>query len=336
MANKIYLRIILPLLALVVQGCQCSSRPDPDYAPFPIEGWGEKYFTLGDKPIESKKWAYYYRKAYYRNGQPDPDSLAVDYYLTGEKKDQGYLLSENPVQYNGERIHYFPEGALEKQYYKNGIPTGEWLFYLEDGSLSSRTFYKDGVRQYFIQYDQDGKKNRYGIYKDGVFYQDIQYYPNGRTKRISTYDINSNQDSYTSIAYYESGKVKFKAKFVKAPDFATSHTYVTTGDVYKYDENGHLTITNNDPKPIKPKANTNTYNTTKRKTPSTWDRGYHYGWSVGYQDGIDGNDVWYSYDDSRKDGDFLNGYTSGYEDGYANGREERRENNDVNEEEEDY
>lgn len=317
---------LLTITAIILfQGCQCSSRPDPNYSPFPVDGWGVKYFSTNDTPIESKKWAYYYRKAYYRNGKPDPDSLAVDHYMTGEKKSQGYLISENPDKYNGERIDYYRSGALEKQYYKNGVPTGEWPFYLEDGSLSSMMIYKEGIRQKFIQY-KNGKKERDGIYKNGVFYQDIYYYPNGRIERKHTYE-NSNQDSFFSEEYYESGKIKSKGKFVKAPDFATSHSYKPIGDFYYYDESGHRTTKNYDPKPIQPRVTTpNVYRSNQRS--STWERGYSYGWDAGYEDAINGSGAWASYNESGKGGDFLDGYNSGYIDGYENGKNDRDEDDE--------
>lgn len=139
---------LLTITAIILfQGCQCSSRPDPNYSPFPVDGWGVKYFSTKDTPIESKKWAYYCRKAYYRNGKPDPDSLAVD--------------------------HYYE---------------------------------------------------------------------------------NSDQDSFFSEEYYESGRIRSKGKFVKTPDFATSHSYKPIGDFYYYDESGHRTIKNYDPKPIQPRV----------------------------------------------------------------------------------
>lgn len=154
---------LLTITAIILfQGCQCSSRPDPNYSPFPVDGWGVKYFSTKDTPIESKKWAYYYRKAYYRNGKPDPDSLAVD--------------------------HYYE---------------------------------------------------------------------------------NSDQDSFFSEEYYESGRIRSKGKFVKIPDFATSHSYRPIGDFYYYDESGHRTIKNYDPKPIQPRVTTpNVYRSNQRS--STW------------------------------------------------------------------
>lgn len=54
-----------------------------------------------------------------------------------------------------------------------------------------------------------------------------------------------------------------------------------------------------------------------------WERGYSYGWDEGYDDAVNGNGAWASYDDSGKGGDFLDGYESGYIDGYESGKYDR-------------
>lgn len=69
-----------------------------------------------------------------------------------------------------------------------------------------------------------------------------------------------------------------------------------------------------------------------QRTSSDWDRGYDYGWEAGYEDAINGNGAWASYDDYGKGGDFLDGYESGYIDGYENGRDDRDEDDEEIEE----
>ena len=135
--------------------------------------------------------------------------------------------------------------------------------------------------------------------------------------------------------------------------------YVPVGDIYAYDENGKVFISHGYPDKTNvqsqqsaptissttqqldyrsilkanPLSNTrmNSYtghghnSRTVKKQSSTWDRGYSYGWNVGYQDAIDANGAWASYDDSGKGGDFLDGYTAGYIDGYENGKNDRDE-----------
>lgn len=59
-----------------------------------------------------------------------------------------------------------------------------------------------------------------------------------------------------------------------------------------------------------------------QKKDSIWERGYEYGWSVGYEDAENGYDYLFSYDDSRKGGKFLDGYINGYDDGFFSGKEE--------------
>lgn len=59
------------------------------------------------------------------------------------------------------------------------------------------------------------------------------------------------------------------------------------------------------------------------KRSDAWEKGYDYGWDVGYEDAYNGNGAWASYDDSGKGGDFLDGYESGYIDGYESGKSDR-------------
>ena len=59
-----------------------------------------------------------------------------------------------------------------------------------------------------------------------------------------------------------------------------------------------------------------------------WERGYSYGWDEGYEDAVNGNGAWASYDESGKGGDFLDGYESGYIDGYENGKNDRDEDDE--------
>lgn len=301
-------------LLAIFQGCDYKNS---DYAPFPVDGWGVKYLDANNKPIESKRFAHGYRKAFYRNGKPDKDSLATDYSISGGKKTEGHLLSENPDIYDGEKVTFRLSGEMEKkETFDNGLLI-EQRYYFSDGTRSDLTkyHYKNGVIEKYTHYDEIGNKDGEGIYKNGVLYQHIAYYPNGRIKLRQTFE---DPDKNTTLfeEYYESGRIKLKARAVKSPNYAKNLTYLFVGDVYSYDEKGRLTITNNAHKPTQ--SNT----TTTRKKSSTWDRGYDYGWDAGYQDGVDGNDMWDSFNDAGKGGDFLDGYTSGYEDGYADGRKE--------------
>ena len=66
-----------------------------------------------------------------------------------------------------------------------------------------------------------------------------------------------------------------------------------------------------------------------------WERGYNYGYDVGYEDAVNRNGAWASYDDSGKGGDFLDGYESGYIDGYETGKEEFEDKREYDDEDED-
>lgn len=63
-----------------------------------------------------------------------------------------------------------------------------------------------------------------------------------------------------------------------------------------------------------------------KQKDSIWDRGYEEGWEVGYEDAINGDEYMYNYDDTGKEGLFLDGYINGYDDGYNSGKEELANN----------
>ena len=59
-----------------------------------------------------------------------------------------------------------------------------------------------------------------------------------------------------------------------------------------------------------------------------WERGYSYGWDLGYEDAVYGSGAWASYNSNGKGGDFLDGYENGYIDGYESGKDDRNEDDE--------
>ncbi len=280
------------------------------------EGWRIKYFDALDKPARSKERAYYYRRSFYRNGTFVSDSLVTEFYLTGEKKEEKHLLSESPDIIDGEFRFFHRDGSISSIcHYVNGLRNGDYIGYDELGRViysgkyvngkkegkhqrfrsagvrsSIVTYKNDVVDGYCEFYDDNGKLSCKGNYRESREGTTIHYHPYG-----------------TITTYYPNGKIRAKG------DYANGQK---TGVWYLYDENGKMSKIDYSA-PVK-QTPVQTY-TPKRD--SDWDRGYNYGWNAGYQDAMDGNGMWYSYNDKGKGGSFLKGYTSGYEDGYANGRE---------------
>ncbi|MBQ9893462.1 MAG: hypothetical protein IJM35_09955 [Bacteroidales bacterium] len=324
----------LILILLIIGGiCYFVTRPDPFYSPFPENGRGIKYFQANGIPIEYSDKGSYYRSAFYRDGVPDPDSLAIDYYLTGQKKAEGYIISENPDVFNGDRITYYKSGQIEsKQTFKAGVPSSNKYSYEEDGRISSIIEFKKGRKNGNHTIYNNGKKSHVLYYKDDILWHETYYYPNGRIMVRHTYK-DSNQEKMAVVEYYESGRIKMKATVVKDP---SSNTYKAVGDVYNYDEKGRLMITNYDPKPTTEQSSSYTSSDSRMTTrKSTWDRGYDYGYDAGYEDAWNANGAWASYNSSGKGGEFLDGYTSGYEDGYNDGKDDRKRSRNKDDEDDD-
>ena len=68
------------------------------------DGFQLKYFDSDFKEVQSKAGASFYREAYYLNGEPIVDSIAKDYFITGELQFIGHIASENPDILYGLRI----------------------------------------------------------------------------------------------------------------------------------------------------------------------------------------------------------------------------------------
>ena len=185
MIKRFYLFVLLPFVVCAIHGCQCSFTPESDILrepPInPISSTNStftessspsvgiksiRYFNYEGKPVESSnsRGANYYRLAYYIDGKPNPDSLAIDYYLSGERKAEGHILSENPDVFDGERITYYKNGPVEStQTFNNGVPVSDYTVYREDGTLYSFTEYENGIPIKHTSYEKDGKREN--IYK---------------------------------------------------------------------------------------------------------------------------------------------------------------------------
>ena len=270
----------------------------------------------------------YYRIAYYKDGKPVSDSLAYDYYRTGEIKGVGYLLAENPDKYHGERITYYKTGQMNSsQTFRMGIPIGKSLFFREDGTVYHMAEYDEGEVIGSTDYYPNGVVKSQGVFNNGAREKEIMYDENGNLQQINTfYDTTSTIIQIES--FYPSGAKKAIGLYKQAPDFITSFKYIPIGNHYFFDEHGGQTTKNYDPKPTsKPRI---------QQRSSTWERGYDYGWEVGYQDGVNGEDLWCSYDEGRKGGQFLDGYHTGYYEGYQQGNSEWKDKTPPTDEEDDW
>ena len=275
------------------------------------------------------------------------------------KVDKAFPLKD-VVDRSGERITYYSNGnifRIESKPDLEGIHKVEQ--YYANGSLESIGFFKNGLRYGNFTFFNDGIKDKVFVYQDGVLTKSFDYYKNGHLRQQTLY-LDTRHDRIIVEEYYPSGSIKKKATMVRSIE-DDDEAYIPVGDIYVYDEKGRVSISqgypdliNKESQPFTPTTSSTAqqhiaYRSILRANPlsnnkmnsytghnsrevkrqsSTWDRGYSYGWDVGYQDAIDANGAWASYDDSGKGGDFLEGYTAGYIDGYENGMNDRDEDDE--------
>ena len=311
----IRIRSIYPLIyfavLVAVTGCQSTDNEIQD-------GWTTRYYKNSGAPVRSKNYADYYRSVFLEGGVICTDSLATDYYMSGEVKGKGYLVSDNPDIFNGERTTYYSDGQLEsRQSFSYGKPVSDLIKYHTDGSLEKVERYSGGLLNgETTYYDYKGRIERHVIFSDGVRVKIISYYPSGNVKSILTYH-DREEYSLTIEEYYESGNIKRRGEYVR--ESKNSSAYKPVGTPTTYDDLVQKELN------IPGQILTSPSARSQRQRSSTYSRGYDLGWSTGYQDGVDGNEIWYSYNESGKAGDYLDGYSSGYQDGYTDGHNEYRE-----------
>ena len=254
--------------------------------------------------------------------------------------------------FDEEKKEYYENGQLRNLvHYVNGVPSGKSVSYYENGAIQSEGNYKNGKRDGNLYFYNKGKVEKVFVYSDGVLVKSLDYYENGQVSRNTTYQDTERNMIYVE-EYYVSGKIKRKATMSRVLD--DDEDYRPIGEIYNYDENGRLTVTSTAIWPKEESYSTKSSEASKpeiirkldevsailktipqtssriqptRRSPA-WERGYGYGWDVGYQDAIDGNGAWASYNDAGKGGDFLDGYESGYIDGYENGKRDRDEDDE--------
>ena len=92
------------------------------------------------KSIDSAK---FYRVISYE--RDTPSAKVVDYYLNGEKRWEGYLISDDPELIKDGKCIWYNEGIQEYIInYKNNIPHGDYIFFNTKGEECFRIHYLNG------------------------------------------------------------------------------------------------------------------------------------------------------------------------------------------------
>ncbi len=315
MISKNY-NIFYSVIGILILAISCDSHQNKDYSyprystseeewiNYPNSGRYVKYFDADWKITHYKSKASFYRIAYYRNGVIVVDSLATDYYITGEKQGEAYIFTESPDKCNGKMLIFYKNGKLKTEaHYEYGIPIGEHKDYYETGRIMSESYYKNG--------------SPIGTWK--------AYYENGNVK----YEVSFSDGKKHGLCYFynENGQVKYAGMYKNGKEsgvwcFYDERGICTTLDYDYHSINNYQQQTNRKKKSLSPQ--------------DAYDEGYNSGYEKGYEDGSDGRYFEYGYDDSSNYYDnyeeqYQVGYRDGYEEGYSSGKSIYNDDNDEDE-----
>ena len=117
-----------------------KGRRQGDWVVYYDEDWEE---------IVDASNAEFYRKISYENDKPQ--GLVTDYYLSGTKQWEGYLLSDRPDYFDGVSKYYYKNGNIKLEgNFRGNSKEGEWKNYIYDGGFSHNTSFKNGKEQGFL------------------------------------------------------------------------------------------------------------------------------------------------------------------------------------------
>lgn len=209
---------------------------DEQYLNYDTTGRFLKYFDSQWNLVHYKSDASYYRDAFYINGVVVADSIARDYYISGELQFEGHVATENPDKLVGLGTWYYRNGQKETQYTQDiqGRIHGEYMSYYENGNIKVKTYYKDGlVSGKYCGYYESGKKHFVGNYKDNLF-EGLQqvYYESGKVESI--YYYKEGKLNGLTKEYYENGRLRMTKNWSMG---------ICTGVCKEYYENGRLKAT---------------------------------------------------------------------------------------------
>lgn len=209
------------------------------YLDYDSTGHMRKYFNGNWEIVHYKSKATYYREAYYINGKIVSDSIARDYYSSGQLQFEGYIASENPDVLIGTGVWYNIDGTISTKRTNDsqGRTQGDVIQYFPNGKVMEKTNYKDGIPiGKYVRYYENGNKKQVGEYRDGKQHGiHYEYYENGKLNCM--YTLSYGRLDGAAKEYYENGRLKAKGNYTNG---------IKKGIWYYYDENGSLTKKDHD------------------------------------------------------------------------------------------
>lgn len=196
-------------------------------------GWVKKFYNQNWELVYDTCRYTYYRVAFYKNDTINKDSLVTDYYKSGVKQFEGFILSEIPNKLNKKCIWYYPNGNIKKvASFVNGELSGQVTHYYDNKHIQNKyTIVKGSIHGKCLSYYENGqiesdKKYNYGK-ANGLH---VSYYPNGKIKAKISYSNDALHGSFRE--YYSSGTPKTIGSYNKG---MKNDTWTT------YDESGYYT-----------------------------------------------------------------------------------------------
>jgi len=160
--------MIISFILLSRMSAQFPESPNKTNADSKREGQWTVLFGKDWQLTNDSVQVSYYRIVSYKNGKPE--GRVNDYYRSGKKQWEGFLLSENPDVLDGSSIFYNENGNKEEEgTYASGNPVGKWTSFYDNGRKKEEGNYangkKDGVWTYW---SRDGFEVKRQVFKDDV------------------------------------------------------------------------------------------------------------------------------------------------------------------------
>lgn len=192
--------------------------------------WTILYDSTFQKEVKDPDSAFYYRLVRFENGKPS--GKVRDFYRSGVKQWEGYLLSLQPIITDGE-VSYFFENGKKSHYYlsKAGKKDGFYKEYAPNGTLVRDGFFQaDSAEGTWTSYSPEGVKLTEVKYRQNrVSGNVLVFFPSGKIQR-SGYKVNNKTEGWWD-EFYESGQLKSHERFHNAQFQGPAETYFENGKI---------------------------------------------------------------------------------------------------------
>lgn len=261
---KVSLSVIMALLISATASAQFPISPNAFDAQAKRTGhWTVLYDSSWHETL-NKDSAFHYRLVRFEAGKPA--GKVRDFFRSGIKQWDGFLLAVNPDVQDGEQNYYFENGKLHYHYLaangkKNGIyqefaitgtklsegsfqadsADGKWVWYTPEGVKYSESEWKDNkpngpVTIFFLSGKIQKKGFKIMNNTEGKW---EEFYENGQLKSRE-YFKNGNYDG-PAETYYENGVLESKGNYVRGSKSGLWNYYHENGQLKstgRYDEAG--------------------------------------------------------------------------------------------------